>query len=76
MSACICKSSWRNILKKCEHLIDKRFKDDKGNEYIFFGVVHGSDDYYYGMCSMNKTTLLSCVGSIEGHGFTLVETEN
>ena len=68
---CICNGNWRAIVKKTEHLLDKRFRDNLGEEFTFFGIVHGSDDYYYGM--RGKTMrLLSCVGSIEGHGFELI----
>ena len=34
--------------------------------------VLGDDDYYYGMVRNGRHLLLSCVGSIEGHGFTRV----
>ena len=68
---CICKGNWRDIVNETEHLLDKRFRDRKGDEYTFFGIVHGSDDYYYGMWRRedHEMRLLSCVGSIEGHGF-------
>lgn len=68
---CICKGNWRNIVKDCEHLIGETYMY-KGTEYILFGLVHGDDDYYYGMSSTEgRNMLLSCVGSIEGYGFTL-----
>jgi hypothetical protein len=66
---CICQGNWRAIVKKTEALIGKRFLDQRGDVYSFFGVVHGGDDYYYGMFGGGKLQLLSCVGSIEGHGF-------
>ena len=70
-SKCICKGNWRSIVNETEHLLDKLFRDSKGDEYRFFGIVHGSDDYYYGMYrkGSGKIMLLSCVGSIEGHGY-------
>lgn len=72
---CICHGNWRNIVAECAPLLDKIFRDEKGREFVFFGVVHSSEDYYYGMYSRSegKLCLLSCVGSIEGHGYTLVE---
>lgn len=71
---CICKGNWRAIVKESEPLIGKRFVNHQGVVFRFFGVVHGGDDYYYGMCSKEGGThLLSCVGSIEGHGFKLLE---
>jgi hypothetical protein len=73
---CICKGNWRAIVKDNEHLIGKKFVFEGTGEYwTLFGLVHGDDDYYYGMFSIcgRQTMLLSCVGSIEGHGFTLVD---
>jgi len=70
---CICHGNWRAIIKECEGLIGKRFHSDDGDDYTFFGVVHGDDDYYYGMAGKPGLRLLSCVGSIKGHGFTLVD---
>ena len=70
---CICRGNWRNIVKECQHLIGKRFKNEVGITFLFYGVVHSDDDFYYGMSSRDKTKLLSCVGSIEGHGYTLID---
>ncbi|GBG14471.1 reductase [Novimethylophilus kurashikiensis] len=73
---CICKGNWRAIVKEVEPLINKKFRDSDGKEHIFFGVVHGSDDYYYGMYPLDggSAVLLSCVGSIAGFGYELVES--
>lgn len=71
MSECICKGNWRKIIKECEGLLGKKFKDKNGDEFTFFGVIHGEDDYYYGMWAIDDTRLLSCVGSLEGHGYEL-----
>jgi hypothetical protein len=69
---CICHGNWRAIVRDSEPLIGKWFVDDKGARWNFFGPVHGGDDYYYGMIGENgKLALLSCVGSIEGWGYTL-----
>ena len=69
--------NWRTIIAECEHLIGKSFKDKDGNNYHFFGVVHGEDDYYYGMSSKYTKSihLLSCVGSLETSGFELIEEQ-
>jgi hypothetical protein len=71
---CICKGNWRAIVRESEHLIGKRFHCDRdGNDYTFFGLVHGDDDYYYGMCSAGRPVVLaSCVGDLQGNGFTLI----
>lgn len=66
---CICRGNWRAIVKETEPLIGKMFRDQRGDTYRFFGIVHGYDDYYYGMFGRGRLRLLSCVGSIEGHGF-------
>lgn len=68
-AGCICKGNWRSIVKKTESLIGTSFCDARGDEYRFFGIVHGDGDYYYGMTGEKGLRLLSCVGSIEGHGF-------
>lgn len=69
---CICHGNWRKIVKEAEHLLGAKYKDREGTECIFYGIVHGSDDYYYGMWEIatGKSHLLSCVGSIEDHGYT------
>ncbi len=60
--------------KEYEPLLDKQFVEDRtGDVWTFFGLVHGSDDYYYGMSREGALMLLSCVGSIEAFGFTLAE---
>lgn len=66
---CICRGNWRAIVKETEHLIDRKFLDRKHDVWQFFGIVHGADDYYYGMNRKGQLSLLSCVGSIEGHGY-------
>lgn len=75
MTGCICKGNWRAIVAGAEPLLDRIYVDERGNRYRFFGIVHASDDYYYGMHGQGKLRLLSCVGSIEGHGFVLAEQE-
>lgn len=72
---CICKGNWRLILKETRHLIGRVFTgeiDDSAHTY--FGLVDGQDDYYYGMIQhgTGKLRLLSCVGSFETHGYTVV----
>lgn len=70
---CICKGNWRLIVKESEPLLDKIYICSMGWEWIFFGIIHGSDDYYYGMWSkeLQKLRQLSCVGSIDSHGYKL-----
>lgn len=69
---CICRGNWRNIVAEYEAIPEnKQFLDEEGNVFTLFGVVHSDDDYYYGMWDHkhNVLQLLSCVGSIENHGF-------
>lgn len=74
---CICDGSWRAIVAEVLPLIGKKFRDCHGNEYLFFGIVYGDGDYYYGMYDKdNRCVLLSCVGSLEEHGYTLVTKED
>lgn len=72
---CICEGNWRNIVNEVQHLIGKRFFSGIYNKtYTFFGVVHGADDYYYGMIDDNgKMDLLSCVGDFETWELTIIE---
>jgi hypothetical protein len=37
--------------------------------YVFEGPVDGADDYYYLMRRPGGSAMLSCVGSIAGHGY-------
>lgn len=68
---CICRGNWRSIVKRAEPLIGRHYRGPDGKKYTFFGVVHGNDDFYYGMSRKgSKLQLLSCVGSIESYGFT------
>ena len=68
---CICKGNWRTIIHESEPLFNKIYIDEKGKEYHFSGVMHADDDYYYVLWSPKKTMFLSCVGSIEGYGYTM-----
>jgi len=74
---CICRGNWRDIIKATEPLIGKKFAyaDILGTYHRLLGVLHGDDDYYYVMYELEseRCKFLSCVGSIESHGYTLVE---
>lgn len=73
-AGCICHGNWRKIIAESEPRLNKTFLDDKGVPHVFFGVVHGSDDYYYGLLPQNSPPiLLSCACDIEDYGFALVE---
>lgn len=70
---CICEGKWREIIRRNLPFLDKKFVDEQGKEWTFYGIVHGSDDYYYGMCDdEGRLALLSCVGSIASQGFRLI----
>jgi hypothetical protein len=74
VSGCICKGNWRDIISETEHLIGRKFIDSNNNVCTLFGIVHGKDDYYYGIWyNDHKTELLSCVGNIESWGLMLIE---
>ena len=73
-AGCVCRGNWRDIVNESETILGRDFKDRNGEIYRFFGLVWSDDDFYYGMFSnSNNMRLLSCVGSIDGHGFTLIE---
>ncbi len=67
--------NWNLLIRECEGLYDRTFTYSDGNEYLFFGLVHTDEDYYYGMKrrGTNEILLLSCVGDFETHGFNLNE---
>jgi hypothetical protein len=61
-------TTWDSIVKEYEHLIGRNFKEkDTGLCFNFFGLVHGDDDYYYGLFRKhdNLLYLISCVGSLD-----------
>ncbi len=63
------ENNWILLVSKYTGLIGNTYTN-KGKEYTFFGLVHGYDDFYYGMCDNNhKVLLLSCTGDLETHGF-------
>ena len=65
--------NWKLLQEEYTDKYDSVYTDDKGVDYLFFGLVEGADDYYYGMsnCQTGKVKLLSCVGHIEAFGYTL-----
>lgn len=71
MTDCICKGNWRALVSEVEPLLDTKFIDVDGYIWLLYGLVHGKDDYYYGLrrLSDGKLTLLSCVGDLHSHGF-------
>lgn len=69
--------NWKAIVAESEHLIGRIFMRHYDNElYVFFGLVHGDDDYYYGFSHSvtHSVVLASCVGSIT-QGFTMLIKE-
>lgn len=75
VTGCICKGNWCAIVKEMEPWLDKKFTDQHGQEWTFYGIVHGSDDYYYGVARAGETHLLSCVGALESYGYEPVATD-
>lgn len=61
----------RIIIDESGKDIGSKYIDSKGDKFLFYGVVHADDDYYYGMMDLvtKETILLTCVGSLETHGF-------
>lgn len=73
---CVCDNNWRSLTKQYDPLMDKRFMCE-GEEYIFVGLLRGSDDYYFCMHHRSKGVhYLSCVGNPETYGFVLVVENN
>lgn len=65
--------SWESLLERYEHLIGSEYKDKKGKTWIFEGLLHGDDDYYFVMRLVGSDIcrFSSCVGSIEMADFKL-----
>lgn len=63
------------LFEKVKHLYGKKFVDKHTKKiYTFIGVLVSEDDYYYTMYSPEDGMQnLSCVGSIETHGYELVD---
>jgi hypothetical protein len=65
--------NWTKLVEENEALLGRHFIDESDDKkYYFFGLVHGDDDYYYGMWGDNLK-LLSCAIDLEGHGFKEIQ---
>jgi len=65
--------NWEALIKEYEPFLNCRYVFNY-TEYKFIGLIHASDDYYYGMVNTEtgKLMMCSCVGSLEGHGFVKI----
>lgn len=66
------EENWKTIVAEYESKIGESVYDDDGNIYTFFGLVHGDDDFYYGLISKSSDRhlrLVSCVLPLESAGF-------
>lgn len=63
------------LFEEVHHLYGRNFVDKHTKKvYTFIGVLVSEDDYYYTMYSPEDgIKYLSCVGSIEMHGYELVD---
>lgn len=61
-------SNWKKLLEEYEPLIGRTFIDNFDySEWKLFGLVHGDDDYYFGLCEVDVPfdwILVSCVGHL------------
>jgi len=74
---CICHGNWSSIIKESRHLLNRHFISHDKKKFIFIGFIHAADDFYYGFWNkIDGLRLLSCVGSIEGHGYTLIDKKS
>lgn len=69
--------TWNKLIEESEPHLNKRVLW-AGKEYIFYGLVHGEHDYYYGLIrtvngEITNHQLLSCVGNFESHEVTILE---
>ena len=65
--------SWKSLLDRYKCLIGSQYKDPKNKTWIFVGLLHGEDDYYFvlNLVGSDICRLASCVGSIEMADFRL-----
>lgn len=61
------KDNWTLIQKQYHDKIGGKYRCDRtGEELVFFGLVDGDDDYYYGLMRKDRTVILaSCVGALD-----------
>jgi hypothetical protein len=72
---CVCKGNWRSLMKQYDSMIGKNFVM-QNDIYHFFGIVHGADDYYFGMNhELSGMQLFSCVCDLKTYGFVPYEEE-
>lgn len=60
--------NWISLVERYDSLINTKWIDESdGVEYIFDGLLHASDDYYYMMRNIatGKTLWISCCGVLE-----------
>lgn len=72
---CVCRGNWRALVKSMGPLIGEKYRDKNGSVYTCIGLVHGKDDYYYGMYGPAGLELLSCVWGIEDYGYELQRSD-
>lgn len=65
--------NWESLQREVMPLIGRQFRSANGNICRLIGLIDGGDDYYYGMTLEGRLHMLSCVGSLEVHGMTLIE---
>lgn len=65
--------NWKRLVEKYDPLIGRYYRDEDGAEYEFAGLLHGRDDFHFVMYLDGRVELLTCVGTPEGMGFTLIE---
>lgn len=58
---CICEDNWKNLVTGYERYIGRTYVDNEGLEWKFFGLIHGEDDYYYGLSRPGQMTLVTGV---------------
>lgn len=66
-AGCICHGNWRLIVGEYEALIGSRWRDSKGEVFVFFGLVWADDDFYYGLWNRDqkKLVLATCCGALQ-----------
>lgn len=65
-------TTFAKLVEEYEEMIGKTVVDEAGNEFEFFGIVWGEEDFYYGLSYMDVggMTLVSCVMDLTDVGYT------
>jgi len=63
------RDNWESLVEQYDDLIGNEYVDENGEEYVFIGLLHAQEDFYFFLGNKDKNKFLSCVADLEQHGF-------